>query len=341
MANGGWFCCCKGCEVASFVAFGGGLNDITGWLIVSGNWEPGPFGELTTDGANAKIVCLTPTPSEAQVARVTLWDETDGGEYFLILNYNRDNGNYHYVKFTRSATNPVAESTMTLGKVVGGEDIPLKSEVILGLADGLSRTIYGCLAPNGLFYGAISGSVLSYVVTTTSVITDGMLAGFGMNADPPGVFTDFSLQKHASDDPNCPDCICACQGREWPETLKIYMQATGRCSDVLTEGELTWDRMSAWWKGSLTFCGNTWNFILACSAIAVGEVPRFRIAIEDLNGCCSGDDLNPCAWNSLDATCTPIYALFQVLVRGTWLSCACCPPTIPPTDGYIDIWITE
>jgi hypothetical protein len=326
-------CCCLGCWFASDDFYRADSTDIgPKWDEVNGDWEITSF-MLKENGNAGAIAQFLPTPNTvSMIARVTTVDEVAGNKYRLIVNY-KDETSYMYAELT-IGPGPLNDSTLGLYKVNGGTTTELELETIQGLAEGpngRSREIYACIGSNG-FVATVTNAVVSMVWHEDPPATTGVYGGLGNGADQEIYFDDFSLQEHIDTDPTCPGCICTCDGKTWPKELLLEIEGEGNCV-VSTSLTLTYDRINAAWRGSATVCGDTWGFSLACAL----ELENIVLVFTTLHGC-NNDASIPVVLQEELSSCNPIEFIFKQDVPGTWLSCGCCPPKIPPVSGVI--WYT-
>lgn len=337
----GFPCCCQSC-----IIFTDNFNRPNNTELGEYWKDNGPGFKIEDETAKpnfsfsiAILEVPHPVPDESMVVSFTIKDEVEnsGTKYRLILNsqLTATPTNFYFADFIRNGMN---DSIIKLGICSGGTETILAQDVVLGLI-GNTRVFEARLADKE-FCATVSQSTLSYVGTSPlALFANGYYAGMAVFSSA-AVLDDFTFSEHFETNPDCPYCLCLCEGKYLPPVLRVTIEAEPvgtpedpkNCTRLDLLGLCTflifWDRMTNTWHGSTTCCetyeyvsGQIWEVAVVCPSIS-GD--PYSIVLNILQGC-----INSCATCSgpqypYEASCDPLELLYGPFnVEGTDLTCLC------------------
>ncbi len=284
-------CCCETCTIAEDTFNrADSATPGTAWQVVSGTWEIVSNALSETSGAGLVFLKKThPKNSPTGVVYVDLLGPANGTKHRVLVNYV-DDENYLYAEYYH-ATNG-ADCYLAVGIVVAGDETELNRREGYSIGSASNRLVV-CRSRDGL-YAYLEGR---YDAARACGIEDNggrrvALAGGSIG------FDNFDWEQHHTTNPDCPMCMCECEGYCLPsELLLTVVPVTCDCEtmtghEATGNGHLTVENWDFWLfeitlpNGADPICAPeefTWQFGLQCPS---GD-PQWQIGgwiLQNLDG---------------------------------------------------------
>ena len=360
-------CCLRDCWSVSDDFDRTNSTDVSDdWVELVGDWEidTNRLQETGTSGAIIRYATANPRGSNGVISVVCKL--VDGAGQCIYLG-DDDMSDYVMGKVVYD----LASDTLTLTVLTKQSDIPAVERSAELVNPGTSWVIGDPLYLKLCCSGESPDAMVSFFATmgTTSFSewicsdgNEGPYAALGNVSSEEITFDDFQFWEHywARRHPNCPSCICSCEGHCVGRDLTLTMINNSGCPDMdAIEITLYYIQLSVdtyYWQSDYTnICGwygppigppdGGWRFTLVCDnadpgSLIAGEMTLYLDGVDYL--CVGTQELADPSYGypftPTSGSCYPLYLEYTWNQPETpgWGACPCCEG-----DGNVSFVITE